>query len=265
MYTPEHDLGSTVGSRTNGGRDGMAREPQSAMGHDDWIRTASEEYRRLIVLLEGLEPDAWTLPTDCDGWAVRDVVAHLVGAGEWPAKVRELLRQMREGRRLLPDEDGVDGMNAVQVRERADHPPARLLADLRDVAPRAVRARARLPRLIRALPMRFGPPLGTKPLGYLTDRILTRDAWLHRVDLSRATGRHLELTADHDAPLVADVVAEWAALHGEPFDLTLTGTAGGRWRHGEGGARLEVDAVEFCRILSGRAAGTGLLATRVNF
>ncbi|MDX1382582.1 MAG: hypothetical protein R3190_03005, partial [Thermoanaerobaculia bacterium] len=44
----------------------------------------------------------------------------------------------------------------------------------------------------------------------LFDTILTRDTWMHRTDLAEATGRPLELTADHDGRIVADVVAEWA-------------------------------------------------------
>jgi len=35
------------------------------------------------------------------------------------------------------------------------------------------------------------------------------------------------LTPDHDARIVADVVAEWAGRHGRPFTLHLTGPAGG--------------------------------------
>jgi hypothetical protein len=34
---------------------------------------------------------------------------------------------------------------------------------------------------------------------------------------------------------------------------------------GDGGEYIELDAVEFCRILSGRAKGTGLLSTEVPF
>ena len=101
--------------------------------------------------------------------------------------------------------------------------------------------------------------------GYLMDVVLTRDTWMHRVDISRATGRPVELTADHDGVLVADVVAEWADRHGRPFELTLTGPAGGSWSAGTGGERLELDAVEFCRILSGRGTGPGLLAEQVPF
>ncbi len=53
--------------------------------------------------------------------------------------------------------------------------------------------------------------------------------------------------------------------HGKPFTLTLTGTAGGTWRAGDGGELIEVDALEFCWIVSGRAPGQGLLATPVPF
>ena len=66
-------------------------------------------------------------------------------------------------------------------------------------------------------------------MGYLLDVILTRDPWMHRVDIARATGRELELTPEHDGRIVADVVAEWARRHGQPCTLTLTGPAGGEF------------------------------------
>jgi len=56
-----------------------------------------------------------------------------------------------------------------------------------------------------------------------------------------------------------------SARHGQPFTLTLSGAAGDRFTSGIGGPELELDAVEFCRILSGRAPGSGLLSTRVPF
>jgi uncharacterized protein (TIGR03083 family) len=235
------------------------------MNHDDWNRAADEEYRRLLDLLGELDESEWSAPTDCTEWDVKAMVAHLAGGAAWAASIPELLRQQRLGKRLLPGADAVDGMNAVQVQERADRTPEQLVAELADLVPRALRTRARIPRPLRALPVPFGPPLGTKPVGYLMDRILTRDEWLHRIDICRATGREPLLTADHDGRLVDDVVAEWADTHGQPFELVLTGPAGGRWQRGAGGEHLEVDAAEFCRIVSGRAPGEGLLATRVNF
>jgi hypothetical protein len=102
-------------------------------------------------------------------------------------------------------------------------------------------------------------------IGYLLDTILTRDPWMHRMDIARATERDPVLTSDHDGVIVADVVAEWARRHGAAYHLTLTGPAGGTWSAGEHGEEIEMDAVDFCRVLSGRGAGAGLLATQVPF
>jgi hypothetical protein len=86
---------------------------------------------------------------------------------------------------------------------------------------------------------------------------------MHRIDISRATGRSPVLTAEHDGVLVADVVTEWAQRHGEACVLTLTGPAGGHWTFGAGGRDITQDAVEFCRGLSGR--GEPALDTEVPF
>jgi uncharacterized protein (TIGR03083 family) len=236
-----------------------------AMRHGEWMAAAEEEYRRLGTLLAELDDDDWRRPTDCTEWDVRQMVAHLVGAAEATASLREVRRQQKLGRRLRPGEPDVDGINEVQVRERADHTPAQLRHELPDAGARGVRRRNSLPAVLRALPVPFGPPLGTKPLGYLMDRIYTRDAWLHRVDIARATERPLVLTAEHDGRIVADVVAEWAAGHSRPFRLVLAGPAGGTWSQGSGGEELELDAVEFCRILSGRGDKSHALHNIVPF
>lgn len=243
-----------------------ATRPAPLQRYDEWLAAAEEEYARLLALLGGLAAEDWSRPTDNEEWDVRQTVAHLVGAAEGNASLREAVRQLRLGRRAKrPGQDDVDGINAVQLRERAADTPAELLAALADVAPRAVRGRRRVPAPLRALRVPFGPPLGTRSVGYLLGRIYTRDAWMHRVDLARATGAPLVLTPEHDGRLVADLVDEWARAHGRPFALHLTGPAGGTWSQGSGGELLELDAVEYARVLSGRAPGTGLLATGVPF
>jgi hypothetical protein len=153
------------------------------------------------------------------------------------------------------------------VRERAQLSSGEIVERLATIAPKAVRGRRRLPAPVRKMRMKVDPPFDTErwTLGYLYDVIFNRDAWMHHVDLSRATGRELVLTAQHDGRIVADVVAEWARRHRQPFVLTLTGPAGGSYVAGDGGERLELDAVQFCRILSGRADGAGLLSTEVPF
>jgi uncharacterized protein (TIGR03083 family) len=227
---------------------------------------AAEEYRRLVALLRQLDADDWSRATDCEEWDVRAMVAHVLGGCESCASVREMVHQVRVGKRVAARRGGamVDGMNEVQVRERAHLAPAELVARLDEVVPRAVRGRRRTPGFLRGVDIgdEFVGPL---PLGWLVDVIYTRDTWLHRVDISRATGRPLDLAAEHDGRIVTDVVGDWADLHEKPFTLDLTGPAGGRFARGEGGPELRLDAVEFCRIVSGREDGEGLLATRVLF
>jgi uncharacterized protein (TIGR03083 family) len=243
----------------------MATEQTSAMTYADWMDSAAEEYHRLDALLRDLGADDWARPTDCSAWDVRAMVAHLVGAAECSASVPEMLRQAAKGVRLRVPGDLVDKMNAVQVLERADRDPTDLVADLARSGARTVAARRRIPGAVLAVPLPFGPPLGVRPLGYLMGRIYTRDAWMHRVDISRAVGREPELTASHDGRIVDDVVHEWAAAHQEAYALRLTGPAGGTWGSPGGGEVIVLDAVDFCRTVSGRAPGSGLLATPVPF
>ena len=79
---------------------------------------------------------------------------------------------------------------------------------------------------------------------------------MHRIDTTRATNTELVLTADHDGRIVAEIVAEWARRHGQPFTLELTGEAGGNFTAGEGGEHMVMDAVEFCSVLAGRGEAT---------
>jgi uncharacterized protein (TIGR03083 family) len=161
----------------------------------------------------------------------------------------------------------IDAMNALQVRDRADLTPDEIVARFERAVPRSVRARRRMPGLVRRVRLKVDPPFEKErwPLSYLMDVIYTRDTWMHRGDVSRATEREVALTPEHDARIVADTVAEWARRHGQSFTLELTGPAGGTFVAGDGGEHIELDAVEFCRILSGRATGTGLLATAVPY
>jgi uncharacterized protein (TIGR03083 family) len=162
---------------------------------------------------------------------------------------------------------GVDALTALQVRERADLDGGRIVDRLDAVSARAVRGRSRLARFLGRLPSSevVGSTREWWQLRYVTDVILTRDTWMHRMDIARATGRQPRLTADHDGLLVADVVAEWAQRHGRPYRLRLTGPAGGEWTSESGGEEIEMDAVDFCRLLSGRGAGEGLLGQQVPF
>jgi hypothetical protein len=162
----------------------------------------------------------------------------------------------------------IDALTELQVQERRDLIPAQLIARYADVAGRAVRGRRRRSTIMGRAPMPGAQDIGGVAerwtMGFLVDTILTRDTWMHSVDTARATGRDLVLTPEHDGAIVADVVAEWAGRHGRPYTLTLTGPAGGRWS-ADDGPELELDAIEFCRVLSGRGHGEGLLGVEVPF
>ena len=243
----------------------VIRYREDVIDHDTWMAVAATEYARLDDLLRSLDEPDWSAPTDCPGWDVRAMVAHLAGAAAGNARIQESARQAIVGRRRYPRPMLVDSINEVQIADRVGRTPEELVTELRDNGRRGVRTRRRLPRVARAVVVPMGPPVGTKSVGYLMDCIYTRDAWMHRIDIARATGREPVVTADHDGLLVGDLVDEWATLHDEPFDLTLTGAAGLRRARGEGGPRLELDAIEFARTAAGRTSATGVLAVPVPF
>lgn len=234
-------------------------DPAAPLNHREATWLAATEYDRLVELLASLDPDQWGRATECPPWDVRDMTTHLLGYMRACASMREQLRQVRAARRR----GGrlADAMAATQVEELATLRPEEILAEIRAVRGAAVRGRMRVPTLVR----RWGrvtvelPVSGARErwtAGYLIDVIGTRDGWMHRIDICRATGRKLRLTAEHDGRLVADIVADWARRHGKPFHLVLTGPAGGTFTAGPAASaaaeELEWDAVEFCRALSGR-------------
>lgn len=224
---------------------------------------AAEEFSRFADSVASLNADEWSMPTDCARWDVRAMVLHVLGSGDAQASFPEFVRQLRNGLRLNKEIDAhhwVDGMNEFQIRMRSGLPDEEVVTRLRAIGPKAVRGRFRTPPPARYIPLPFGPPFGWVPLKYLLDVGFTRDVWCHRIDLHAAIGRPMALTADHDGRLVGDIVAEWATLYDQPFELVLEGPAGGKFSHGEAGERVEIDALEFIRVLSGRRPGTGVLA-----
>ena len=237
-----------------------------ALDRDTASRLAATEYERFLALLRDLGPADWSRPTDCTAWDVRAMAAHVLGMAEMAASVREMARQNRLAGKAG---GGIDALTGLQVRERTGLDGAAIVAGLAATAPQAVRGRRRLSRVAGRLKLPEEQVVGSERewwrIGYLLDVILTRDVWMHRIDVCRATGRDPQLTPGHDGVLVADVVAEWAERHGRPYRLRLTGPAGGEWSAGSGGEELELDAVEFCRLLSGRGSGSGLLGQQVPF
>ncbi len=238
----------------------------AALDRGTAYRLAGTEYERFLVQLRELGPADWSRPTACSAWDVRAMCAHVLGMAEMVSSVRELARQnLLSGRAG----GGIDALTALQVREHADLDGPAIAARLEAAAPRALAGRRRLSRIAGRGTLPEEQVIGGNRekwlIGFLLDVVLTRDVWMHRGDVARAVGRELVLTPDHDGVLVADVVAEWAQRHGRPYRLRLTGPAGGEWSSGTDGEELEMDAVEFCRVLSGRGSAAGLLTSQVPF
>jgi uncharacterized protein (TIGR03083 family) len=224
---------------------------------------AEEEFVRFADLVASLTPEEWTRPTDCTAWDVRKIALHVLGSGDSQASLPTFVHQLRRGVPLNKEIDShhwVDGMNELQIREREHLSNDEVISQLKAVGPKAVKGRWRTPPPARYLPIPIGPPIGWTSLKYLLDVGFTRDVWAHRIDICSAIDRPMHLSADHDGRLVADIVGEWGAIHGQPFELVLEGPAGGKFSQGLGGERVEMDAIEFIRTLSDRLAGAGVLA-----
>jgi uncharacterized protein (TIGR03083 family) len=244
---------------------------RSSLDHQAAMELAATEYARGGELLQRLEADHWSAPTVNAGWDVRATAGHMVGMIEMMSSLPKLIRQQVAAQRAARRTGApvsIDELTALQVRQNASFTSTQLIAKWQAMAPRAVRGRRRMPTVVRnrTLPeaQLVDGRLERWTFGYLVDVILTRDPFMHRLDIHQAIGLSAHVTPEHDGQIVDDVVREWAQRHGKPYTLELTGPAGGHWSAGHG-EQIKLDALDFCRILSGRGEATGLLATPVPF
>ena len=225
-----------------------------------WMDLARASYQALADEFAAVPADRWSTPTPCVGWSVRDLAGHVVGAMRSAASLRETASQQRAVKRRSKrtGEQEVDAMTAIQVERAADLSVEDVVRELQALVPKAVAGRGRMPAFVRrraGIQVEMGSFSERWTFDYFLATILTRDAWLHRVDLADALGAPLAV-GHVDRAIIGDVAIEWCARHAQPVALTLTGDAGGTLTAGTGGPEIELDAVEFCRIVSGRAPAT---------
>jgi uncharacterized protein (TIGR03083 family) len=232
--------------------------------HAEAMAITEVENAKFARLLDAIGESDWHRPTPCDRWTVHEVAAHVIGAAAAQASPREFIRQVRAGRPVRKEiglEFWWDGMNEVQVGERSTRTARELQTEWATVSSAAVRARTKLPRLLARLPLlNLPPPVGRQPISYLFDMGFTRDVWMHRIDIAEAVGHEPDLDGDHDGRILADIVAEWAATHLQPFEMHLEGPAGGTFVAGAGGDVITSTITNFARCLTGRSPADGLLA-----
>ncbi len=214
------------------------------------------ELERFCALLETLTPDDWTKPTACTAWSVRDILAHQAGGYASGTGYKELIHQYtsvpKKGQ--LPE----DAVNETQLAERAGKSPAELLAELRRVGPVAIEKWSHQFQFIKLLSIPH-QIAGTLSLRHLMLVIHSRDTWMHRLDICRATGRSFEQTAGHDGRIAALVMRDVAQALPKKMGpgsviFELTGAAGGSWQIGAGDSisTIQMDVLDFNIYASGR-------------
>lgn len=203
-------------------------------------RLALEELDAFLAVVDALQPGELDLPTHCSLWSVRDIVSHQAAHVQMGSGVRGMLAQL-DPRLTMPyvrrRMSMLVAINQAQVDRRRERPFSEVVAELRDGMPRSIRGRSR-PSLVARL-LRVPAPPAMMTVEELHRVIFTRDMWCHRLDLCDATGREFVTTADHDGPLVEQLVRDMAAqvvkrANGLHLALEVRGPGGGAWSMGSG-------------------------------
>jgi uncharacterized protein (TIGR03083 family) len=194
----------------------------------DRVAALKAERAALLSFLNDLTPEDWSTPSRCDGWSVKDVVAHMGAAAHgfftpWVVG-------------LIVSKD-VEAHNDADAVKRRSWDPAKVLKEYVRWSKRAGYAHVALQQPgLRSLPIKLAE-VGTYPAALLTSAIVF-DTHLHlRHDMATAVGRPV---APSDANCLA-VTLEWmlaglspmtgdalAWLNG-PVEVNLTGPGGGTW------------------------------------
>lgn len=227
--------------------------------HTEAGQLAQTEYERVLALLETLDGDDWHQPTYCTEWNVREMVAHLAGAAAGSTSFAEFKHQNITNPYIKQFENPVDGINKLQVEERAGKTTAELVAEFHQNGQIAVDKRRNLPWLIRKIYLPMGS-LGFSSIEYLMDVIYPRDQWMHRYDICAATGKKMIVTPEHDGRIVALVVLDIAKklkniLARRTILLQLTGAVEAEYMFGGKSVpdcTLTIDLFDFNLRASGR-------------
>jgi uncharacterized protein (TIGR03083 family) len=201
-----------------------------AMTRDEGAAASSADLSATLALLRQLGDDDWSRPTDCPGWNVADVVAHMVGQYQELARFFTMVRRLRLGHRTYPDRSRLDAHNQQQVDDLTGLAPAELVEAMERFGPRGIRGRRRIPGFVRRMRVTLMFPDAVLPdysLGYMLDVLGPRDPWMHRIDIATATVAPWE-PSPADQAIISQVVRDLGrAWTSPPIRLELTGPAGG--------------------------------------
>lgn len=193
------------------------------------------EAERLEVLRVGasLTDDEWRLPSDCEGWTIKDVLAHMVSVFHVNFEALKVLVAHRDG-------NDVERINDELVELRASSPAAAILAEYERWSRRAIWIVALMQRRpLRDMTVNMGG-LGRHPLRLLANAVVF-DHYVHlRFDILQPTGPVDRPQPAHD-DLRLEPILEWCMsglpeMSGPalepveaPVALDLRGPGGGTW------------------------------------
>lgn len=231
-----------------------------AVSREEAYTLAITAFERILAVVENLTGDDWQQQTECTDWKVKDMVAHLSGSCDGYASWKGHMRQTLGNPNLFRIWPVIDAINAVQVDDRANYTPDELIAEFREVAPKAIRNRKNVPWLLRIIPVPHAiVPGKVVRVKYLLDIIYSRDEWMHRADLCRASGQKMLLTDDHDRRINELILRDIAVMNlknpAYTVDLVLTGDILIEYRFGRGtepDVTITMDLIEFNRRASER-------------
>jgi uncharacterized protein (TIGR03083 family) len=208
--------------------------------------------QQMLRLLRTLDADEWDAPTDCERWSVKDIVAHLIGWAECFSSFKELRHQFGASiRRRKELGNPVNAQNEQQVEDRRHLTPDEMIERFETSIARFLRFRMKVGRYAHYVPYYDPSIIKFSNLGYIARVIFTRDVFMHRVDISRATNRPVVLEAE-DASLLSDVVRDWARRN--DVDATIDLGSVGTFLAGDSGrATIAGDGSEFARVMTGRS------------
>lgn len=190
------------------------------------------ERDEVLALARTLSAGEWEAPSDCVGWRVQDVIAHLANT----------CRTVVDPSGLAPGVPGdLEATQAAQVNALRDRAPERVLADYEDVTAEALEAVAGLQAPDVAETVIPIENAGRYPL-HLVANALVFDHYCHLCnDILRPNGPIDRPAPTSDASQLGATM-EWllaglpqmsstamAAAVVKPLALRLAGSAGGDW------------------------------------
>ncbi len=219
-------------------------------GMDELLDDLVAEQRYLDVALAATTEDVWERLTPCDGWLVRDVIAHLAEVDDGATAVAAGAPQYAGSRERSADGLRSSGQDRARYMSRIQLVDWwRAARDRLDAALRPVDAKARLPWA--------GPPMSAR--SFATARLM--ECWSHGLDALDGAGiapvdsdrlRHIA----HLGLITRGFAYQTRGLepNTEPLRVELRLPSGAPWTRGPEDAPNVVrgDAGGFCRVVTQR-------------